>query len=150
MIMGPVSAQRWCYACAKQLVERLIYAHGQQNGLQFAIVRPYNWIGPRMDYVPGVDGKDDGLPRVLASFMTALMKGDPLVLVNSGEVRDDVEMDACDPHSEPAGRHLPSPRQCTAPSATSIPHRNPPPNPNPRRCTAPFATSTTRSRRWRA
>ncbi|KAL3914939.1 MAG: hypothetical protein SGPRY_007440 [Prymnesium sp.] len=86
MIMGPVSAQRWCYACAKQLVERLIYAHGTENGLKFTIIRPYNWIGPRMDYVPGVDGKDDGQPRVLASFMTALMKGEPLVLVNGGEV----------------------------------------------------------------
>jgi len=86
MIMGPVSAQRWCYACAKQLVERLIYAHGTENDLKFTIVRPYNWIGPRMDYIPGVDGKDDGQPRVLASFMTALMKGEPLVLVNGGEV----------------------------------------------------------------
>lgn len=86
MIMGAVSAQRWCYACAKQLVERLIYAHGTQNNLKFTIVRPYNWIGPRMDYIPGVDGKDDGQPRVLASFMTALMKGEPLVLVNGGEV----------------------------------------------------------------
>ena len=86
MIMGPVSAQRWCYACAKQLVERLIYAHGTENDLKFTIIRPYNWIGPRMDYIPGVDGKDDGQPRVLASFMTALMKGEPLVLVNGGEV----------------------------------------------------------------
>jgi len=86
MIMGPVSAQRWCYACAKQLVERLIYAHGTENKLKFTIVRPYNWIGPRMDYIPGIDGKDDGQPRVLASFMTALMKGDPLVLVNGGDV----------------------------------------------------------------
>ena len=64
MIMGPVSAQRWCYACAKQLVERLIYAHGTENNLKFTIVRPYNWIGPRMDYIPGVDGSDDGQPRV--------------------------------------------------------------------------------------
>jgi len=86
MIMGPVSAQRWCYACAKQLVERLIYAHGTEDNLKFTIIRPYNWIGPRMDYVPGVDGKDDGQPRVLASFMTALMKGEPLVLVNGGQV----------------------------------------------------------------
>jgi len=86
MIMGPVSAQRWCYACAKQLVERMIYAHGTENNLKFTIIRPYNWIGPRMDYIPGVDGKDDGQPRVLASFMTALMRGDPLVLVNGGEV----------------------------------------------------------------
>lgn len=86
MIMGPVSAQRWCYACAKQLVERLIYAHGMENNLRFTIVRPYNWIGPRMDYIPGIDGKDDGQPRVLASFMSALMRDEPIVLVNGGEV----------------------------------------------------------------
>jgi len=86
MIMGPVSAQRWCYACAKQLVERMIYAHGTEHDLKFTIIRPYNWIGPRMDYIPGVDGSDDGQPRVLASFMTALMKQEPLVLVDGGEV----------------------------------------------------------------
>jgi UDP-apiose/xylose synthase len=86
MIMGPLAAQRWCYACAKQLVERLIFAHGTEDGLKFTIVRPYNWIGPRMDYIPGVDGKSDGQPRVLASFMTALMRGEPLTLVNGGEV----------------------------------------------------------------
>lgn len=60
--------------------------HAHSLPVRFTIVRPYNWIGPRMDYIPGVDGKDDGQPRVLASFMTALMKGEPLVLVNGGEV----------------------------------------------------------------
>lgn len=139
MIMGAVSAQRWCYACAKQLVERLIYAHGSQNGLKFTIVRPYNWIGPRMDYIPGIDGKvrprphralsrpphilltpsahppsdllkpasrrphesrpphallapqDDGQPRVLASFMTALMKDEPLVRIVYNSIVSKVE-----------------------------------------------------------
>lgn len=85
MIMGPTQKQRWCYAAAKQLVERIIYAEGYENGLKFTIIRPYNWIGPRMDYVPGVDGEKDGLPRVLASFCTFLMKNEPIVLVNGGE-----------------------------------------------------------------
>ena len=126
MIMGPVSAQRWCYACAKQLVERLIYANGTQNGLKFTIVRPYNWIGPRMDYIPGVDGKDDGQPRVLASFMTALMRGDPLVLVNGGEVRthgvrrieEAAEGHASSRHPEAHAPRRPPPRS-SAPSARS-------------------------------
>ena len=126
MIMGPVSAQRWCYACAKQLVERLIYAHGTENNLKFTIVRPYNWIGPRMDYIPGVDGKDDGQPRVLASFMTALMRGDPLVLVNGGEVRTHgvrrIE-EAAEGHasSRRPGSHAPRrpPPRSSAPSAPS-------------------------------
>ena len=126
MIMGPVSAQRWCYACAKQLVERLIYAHGTENNLKFTIVRPYNWIGPRMDYIPGVDGKDDGQPRVLASFMTALMRGDPLVLVNGGEVRTHgvrrIEESArATPTSRRPGSHAPlrPPPRSSAPSVRS-------------------------------
>mmetsp|Transcript_1054 Transcript_1054/g.3708 ORF Transcript_1054/g.3708 Transcript_1054/m.3708 type:complete len:420 (+) Transcript_1054:314-1573(+) len=86
MILGPIHKQRWSYACAKQLVERVIFAEGTQNGLPFTIVRPFNWIGPRMDYIPGVDGPSDGVPRVLACFSTRLMQGKPLKLVDGGEV----------------------------------------------------------------
>eukprot|EP00850_Spirogloea_muscicola_P019140 SM000184S03773 [mRNA] locus=s184:96673:100079:+ [translate_table: standard] len=81
-IFGPVEKQRWSYACAKQLIERLIFAEGAENGLQFTIVRPFNWIGPRMDFIPGVDG--EGVPRVLACFSNNLMRGEPLKLVDGG------------------------------------------------------------------
>ncbi|GER55609.1 UDP-D-apiose/UDP-D-xylose synthase [Striga asiatica] len=67
-IFGPIEKQRWSYACAKQLIERLIYAEGAENGLEFTIVRPFNWIGPRMDFIPGIDGPSEGVPRVLACF----------------------------------------------------------------------------------
>jgi UDP-apiose/xylose synthase len=83
--LGPVAQERWTYACAKQLLERLIWAHGQHAGLGFTIVRPFNVIGPRMDFVPGVDG--EGVPRVLASFMAALLRGLPLSLVDGGRQR---------------------------------------------------------------
>lgn len=46
----------------------LITAEGAENGLEFTIVRPFNWIGPRMDFIPGVDGPSEGVPRVLACF----------------------------------------------------------------------------------
>jgi UDP-apiose/xylose synthase len=82
MILGPVSAQRWSYAAAKQLLERLIYAFGFERGLEFTIIRPLNFIGPRMDYIPGIDG--EGIPRVLACFMEALMFNKPLQLVDGG------------------------------------------------------------------
>ncbi|MBD3242543.1 MAG: bifunctional UDP-4-keto-pentose/UDP-xylose synthase [Chitinivibrionales bacterium] len=85
LILGPVSAQRWSYACAKQLAERMIYAYGFQKGLEYTIVRPFNFIGPRMDYIPGIDG--EGIPRVLACFLDALMRGKPLQLVNGGRAR---------------------------------------------------------------
>lgn len=83
LIMGPVRNQRWTYACAKQMVERLIFAHHDEHGLPFTIIRPLNFFGPRMDYIPGRDG--DGIPRVLACFMTALMDNTPLKLVDGGK-----------------------------------------------------------------
>lgn len=73
LIMGPIHNQRWCYAAAKQLLERYICAHHYESGLEFTIVRPFNFLGPKMDYIPGVDG--EGTPRVLACFASALLRG---------------------------------------------------------------------------
>ncbi|XP_061374105.1 UDP-D-apiose/UDP-D-xylose synthase 2-like [Gastrolobium bilobum] len=84
-IFGPIEKQRWSYACAKQMTDRLIYAEHAENGLKFTIVRPYNWIGPRMDFIPGVDGPSDGVPRVLACFSNNLLRGEPLKLVDGGQ-----------------------------------------------------------------
>lgn len=85
LIMGPISAQRWSYAAAKQLHERLIFAHHTDNGLDFAIVRPFNFFGPRMDYIPGIEG--DGKPRVLPMFVGAMLTGEPMRLVDGGHAR---------------------------------------------------------------
>jgi UDP-apiose/xylose synthase len=85
MFLGPVHRERWSYACAKQLIERVIWAQGQHAGLPFTIVRPFNVIGPRMDFLPGIDG--EGVPRVLASFIGCLMRGEPLPLVDGGGQR---------------------------------------------------------------
>ncbi|XP_020592881.1 UDP-D-apiose/UDP-D-xylose synthase 2-like [Phalaenopsis equestris] len=84
-IYGPIEKQRWSYACAKQLLERFIYAEGAENGLEFTIVRPFNWIGPRMDFIPGVDGPSEGVPRVLACFSNNLLRREPLKLVDGGQ-----------------------------------------------------------------
>jgi UDP-apiose/xylose synthase len=80
--LGPVHRERWTYACAKQLLERVIWAYGRHEQLDFTIVRPFNVIGARMDFVPGIDGQ--GVPRVLASFMSALLRGGDLLLVDGG------------------------------------------------------------------
>lgn len=85
LIMGPVRNQRWSYACAKQMLERFIYAHHREHGMPFTVVRPLNFFGPRMDYIPGRDG--DGVPRVLACFMAALMDGTPMKIVDGGTAR---------------------------------------------------------------
>jgi UDP-apiose/xylose synthase len=80
--LGPIHKERWSYACAKQLLERVIWAYGEHHGLSFTVIRPFNTIGPRMDYLPGVDG--EGTPRVLACFMSQLLRGEPLQLVDGG------------------------------------------------------------------
>jgi UDP-apiose/xylose synthase len=87
LIMGPISNQRWTYACAKQMTERFIYAHHKENGMPFTVIRPLNFFGPRMDYIPGRDGNADGVPRVLACFMTALLDNKPMQLVDGGNAQ---------------------------------------------------------------
>jgi UDP-apiose/xylose synthase len=84
-LLGPLSSTRWSYACAKQLSERLIEAWGRERGLDWTIVRPFNFIGPGMDYLPGHDG--EGVPRVLACFVKALIHREPLKLVDEGKAR---------------------------------------------------------------
>lgn len=79
LTFGPVTASRWSYATAKLLTER--YIAGLKN-LKWTVVRPFNFVGPYMDFMPGVDGS--GIPRVLANFSTALVRGEPLKLVNGG------------------------------------------------------------------
>jgi UDP-apiose/xylose synthase len=85
LVMGPVQNQRWSYASAKQTLERYVYAMGYEHQLPFTIVRPFNFFGPRMDFLPGYDGS--GTPRVLASFMKGLIDGIPLQLVDGGNAR---------------------------------------------------------------
>lgn len=84
-LLGPLSSTRWSYACAKQLSERLIEAYGRERNLSWTIVRPFNFLGPRMDYLPGLEG--EGVPRVLACFVRSLVERRPLDLVDGGRSR---------------------------------------------------------------
>jgi nucleoside-diphosphate-sugar epimerase len=83
MITGPIQQQRWIYACAKELLERVVYAHGEQDGLCWTIIRPFNFIGPEMDYI--ISSPDEGTPRVFAAFMSSLLHDHPMYLVDGGE-----------------------------------------------------------------
>ena len=84
-VFGPVHKQRWIYATAKLLLERVIYAHGAAGHLDYTIIRPFNFIGSRIDYL--VPPGSRGGPRVFAHFMSALLGGGPLYLVDGGDVR---------------------------------------------------------------
>lgn len=82
MIMGPVEAHRWIYACAKQLLERVLHAYGLEDRLNYTIIRPFNFIGPKIDYLPS---EKAGNPRVFSHFMNALLYGTPMKLVDGGK-----------------------------------------------------------------
>ena len=83
-ILGPLGKHRWIYACAKQLLERVIHAYGIAGRLQYTIIRPFNFIGPRIDYLPSAGGE---VPRVFSYFMDALIMGTRMVLVDGGTHR---------------------------------------------------------------
>jgi nucleoside-diphosphate-sugar epimerase len=80
-ILGPVNRHRWIYSCAKQLLERVIHAYGMKEGLNWTVVRPFNFIGPKIDYLTT---KQEGNPRVFSHFMTALLEGTRMKLVDGG------------------------------------------------------------------
>lgn len=82
LTMGPIRNQRWIYASAKELLERIIYAHGQEGELDFTIIRPFNFVGPKIDYL--VEAGSVGGPRVFSHFMSALVAGGPMRLVDGG------------------------------------------------------------------
>jgi nucleoside-diphosphate-sugar epimerase len=84
LVYGPIHKQRWIYSCSKQLLDRVIYAFGQSEGLRFTLFRPFNWIGPNLD---NVDAPKEGSSRVLTQFLHNILYGQPIKLVDGGTQR---------------------------------------------------------------
>ena len=82
LVMGPVKMQRWIYACSKQLLDRVIWAYGEKEGLHFTLFRPFNWIGPKLD---SLNTAKEGSSRVITQFIGNLVEGKPIQLVNGGK-----------------------------------------------------------------
>ncbi len=80
-ILGPVVKHRWIYSSAKQLLERVLHAYGIEQGFNYTIIRPFNFIGPKIDFLPQ---EKAGIPRVFSFFMDALLTGGQMKLVNGG------------------------------------------------------------------
>src|SRR6516165_9208499 len=49
LVYGPINKQRWIYAACKQLLDRVIYAYGVRDNLDYTLFRPFNFIGPNLD-----------------------------------------------------------------------------------------------------
>jgi len=79
---GPVNKQRWIYAASKQLLDRVIYAYGVRDNLDYTLFRPFNFIGPNLD---NVDEPKEGSSRVFTQFLSNIMYRRPILLVDGGE-----------------------------------------------------------------
>lgn len=82
LIVGPINKQRWIYSVSKQLLDRVIWAHGQKDGLRFTLFRPFNWMGPRLD---SLDSARVGSSRAITQLILNLIEGTPIQLIDGGE-----------------------------------------------------------------
>ena len=78
---GPINKPRWIYACAKQLMDRVIHAYGMQEGLDYTLFRPFNWIGAGLD---SINTAKEGSSRVITQFLGHIVRGEPIKLVDGG------------------------------------------------------------------
>lgn len=81
LVTGPICKERWIYSTSKQLMDRVIYAYGNHRGLSYALFRPFNWFGPRLDNP--LNPKPGG-SRVLTQFIGNVIRGENINLVNGG------------------------------------------------------------------
>jgi nucleoside-diphosphate-sugar epimerase len=81
LVLGPISKPRWIYACAKQLMDRVIHAYGMQEGLDYTLFRPFNWIGAGLD---SINTAKEGSSRVITQFLGHIVRGEPIKLVDGG------------------------------------------------------------------
>ncbi|MBK1648430.1 bifunctional UDP-4-keto-pentose/UDP-xylose synthase [Rhabdochromatium marinum] len=84
LVLGPVAKPRWIYSCAKQLLDRVIAAYGQQQGLDYTLFRPFNWIGSGLD---SLHTPKEGSSRVVTQFLGHIARGEPIKLVDGGAQR---------------------------------------------------------------
>jgi len=84
LVYGPIRMQRWIYSCSKQLLDRVIWAYGEADGLKFTLFRPFNWMGPHLD---DIDSPKEGSSRVLTQFLHNILYGLPIKLVDGGTQR---------------------------------------------------------------
>ncbi|HEX7271321.1 MAG TPA: bifunctional UDP-4-keto-pentose/UDP-xylose synthase [Casimicrobiaceae bacterium] len=81
LVLGPIGKPRWIYACAKQLMDRVIHAYGMQEGLDYTLFRPFNWIGAGLD---SINTAKEGSSRVITQFLGHIVRGEPIRLVDGG------------------------------------------------------------------
>jgi nucleoside-diphosphate-sugar epimerase len=81
LVLGPINKPRWIYSCAKQLMDRVIHAYGMEQGLDYTLFRPFNWIGSGLD---SINTAKEGSSRVITQFLGHIVRGEAIKLVDGG------------------------------------------------------------------
>ncbi|MDN5319259.1 MAG: hypothetical protein PWR00_1222 [Thermovirga sp.] len=84
LVLGPVSKTRWIYSCSKQMMDRVIAAYGQEEGLRYTLFRPFNWIGPRLDTFEDAKLRK---ARSITQMIYDILHERPISLVGGGHQR---------------------------------------------------------------
>lgn len=80
-VLGPINKSRWIYSCSKQLLDRVVSAYGEREGLRYSIFRPFNFMGPRLD---NLASEQEGASRAFTQFVGNVMHRKPIQLVDGG------------------------------------------------------------------
>jgi len=81
LVLGPIHMQRWIYSCSKQMMDRIIFAYGVKDNLDYTLFRPFNWFGTGLDNI--LEPKE-GASRVITQFLGNIVRGSDLILVDGG------------------------------------------------------------------
>jgi len=80
-VFGPADKTRWIYATSKLLLDQ--YILGEELG--WCIIRPFNFCGEDIDWLPAMNTNDNyWKPRLPACFLNCLLTDMPLVVVEPG------------------------------------------------------------------
>lgn len=82
LVVGPINKQRWIFSVSKQLLDRVLWAYGDKEGLRFTLFRPFNWMGPRLD---SLDAARIGSSRAITQLILNLVEGSPIKLIDGGQ-----------------------------------------------------------------
>jgi nucleoside-diphosphate-sugar epimerase len=81
LVLGPINKPRWIYSCSKQLMDRVIWAYGMEQNLDYTLFRPFNWIGAGLD---SINTAKEGSSRVITQFLGHIVRGENIQLVDGG------------------------------------------------------------------
>jgi nucleoside-diphosphate-sugar epimerase len=62
-------------------MDRVIHAYGQEQGLDYTLFRPFNWIGAGLD---SINTPKEGSSRVITQFLGHIVRGEKINLVDGG------------------------------------------------------------------